>query len=121
MVRNRVGYDLVEHPRRGRTGALAALDYDNLVAYCVAVLTYRRLAQRLTGSRNPSVELERRVRLAGAELGRASRALSILPGDRIKLPVPPPAAPEPDPAWAALKRFPVIAGARPSRGANGER
>jgi hypothetical protein len=77
-------------------GALAALDYDNLVAYCVAVTMYRRLAQRVTGARNPSVELERRVRLAGAELGRASKALGILPGDRVKIPVPPPPPELPD-------------------------
>jgi hypothetical protein len=70
-------------------GYLAALDYDGLVAYCVAVLTYRRLARRLTSSRNPTVELERRVRLAGAELGRAAKALAILPGDRVKIPTPP--------------------------------
>jgi hypothetical protein len=77
-------------------GSLAALDYDNLVAYCVAVITYRRLAQRATGSRNPTVELERRLRLAGTELGRASKALGILPGDRVKIPVPPPPPELPD-------------------------
>jgi hypothetical protein len=60
-------------------GSLTALDHDNLVAYCVAVVMHRRLAQRVTGARHPPVELERRLRLAGAELGRASKALGILP------------------------------------------
>jgi hypothetical protein len=69
-------------------GSLTALDYDNLAAYCVTVAMYRRLAQRVTGARNPSVELERRLRLAGAELGRASKALGILPADRVKIPTP---------------------------------
>jgi hypothetical protein len=75
---------------------LTALDYDNFAVYCVTVLTYRRLAQRVTGARNPSVELERRLRLAGAELGRASKPLGILPGDRIKIPTPPPPPEIPD-------------------------
>jgi hypothetical protein len=77
-------------------GSLTALDRDNLVAYCVAVVMHRRLAQRGTGARNPSVELERRLRLAGAELGRASKALGILPGDRVKIPTPPPPPELPD-------------------------
>ena len=71
-------------------GSLRALDYDNLAAYCVTVAMYRRLAQRVTSARDPSVELERRLRLAGAELGRASKALGILPADRVKIPTPPP-------------------------------
>jgi phage terminase small subunit len=77
-------------------GSLTALDYDNLAAYCVTVAMYRRLAQRVTCARNPSVELERRLRLAGAELGRASKALGILPGDRVKIPTPPPPPELPD-------------------------
>lgn len=77
-------------------GSLTALDYDNFAVYCVTVAMYRRLAQRVTSARNPSVELERRLRLAGAELGRASKALGILPGDRIKIPTPPPPPEFPD-------------------------
>ena len=76
-------------------GALTALDYDNFVAYCVAAETYRRLAQRLTGEDDPTVEMERRVRLAASELGRASKALGILPYDRSRIVITPP-VPEPD-------------------------
>jgi phage terminase small subunit len=75
-------------------GSLAALDYDNLVAYCVAAMTYRRLAQRLTGEDDPTVGLERRVRAAAIELGRASKALGILPYDRSKIPVTPTVEPD---------------------------
>jgi hypothetical protein len=75
-------------------GSLAALDYDNLVAYCVAAQTHRRLAQQVTSSRRPTVVLERRLRLAGAELGRASKVLGIQPADRSKIPVPPSPPPE---------------------------
>jgi hypothetical protein len=77
-------------------GSLTALDHDNLVAYVVAVATHRRLAQRVTASKNPSTEMERRLRLAGAELGRASKALGILPIDRVKIPTAPPPPEEPD-------------------------
>jgi phage terminase small subunit len=86
-------------------GALVALDYDNLTAYCVAAETYRRLAQRLTGSPDPPVELERRVRLAGAELGRASKALGILPADRVKIPAAPH---QPEGPQSELMRFDMI-------------
>jgi hypothetical protein len=75
-------------------GALAAIDCHNLAVYCVAVETHRRLAQRLIGEGDPSVELERRVRLAGVELGRSAKALALLPVDRSKIPVTPPVEPD---------------------------
>jgi phage terminase small subunit len=75
-------------------GALTALDYDNLVAYCVAAETYRRLAQRLTGEDEPSAELERRTRLAGVELGRSSKVLGILPYDRSRIGITPTVEPD---------------------------
>jgi hypothetical protein len=71
-------------------GSLAAIDHANLVAFCGTVLTHQRLSQRLAGEGDPSAELERRVRLAGVELGRASKVLGIQPVDRSKIPVTPP-------------------------------
>jgi hypothetical protein len=85
-------------------GALSAVDTGNLTAYCLALLSYRRLARELLVEPVPTAALERRLQLAGIELGRASKVLGIQPADRVKIP----AAPVPKEPLNELLRFDVI-------------
>jgi hypothetical protein len=71
-------------------GLLAAVDQPNLVAYCLAIDTHQRLARQVARRASLSKELERRLRLAAAEVGRVAKLLSLVPYDRVKLELPPP-------------------------------
>jgi hypothetical protein len=87
------------------------------VAYVAAVDTHQRLLQQQASSRRPSAQMERRVRLAANEVGRAAKMLSLNPYDRVRLDLPPPPKPvdDQDDAWASLRRFPVIDGGKGDR------
>jgi hypothetical protein len=95
-------------------GLLAAIDHANLVAYVAAVDMHQRLMRQAVQRGNLSGDIERRLRLAGAEVGRAAKILGLVPHDRLRLNLSPsPSAPEPqdkDDPWASLRRFPVISG-----------
>lgn len=56
------------------SGAFAGIDHPSLVAYCVAILTHRRLAQQIVAMDDP-VALEPRLRAAATEVRAAAKAL----------------------------------------------
>ena len=66
------------------SGALAAADHPVLVAYCIAILTHRRLAQQIITADDP-VALEPRLRAAAVEVRAGARALGLRPVDRGKI------------------------------------
>ena len=65
-------------------GALAAADHPVLVAYCIGILTHRRLAQQIITVDDPAA-LEPRLRAAAVEVRAAARALGLRPVDRGKI------------------------------------
>jgi hypothetical protein len=71
-------------------GLLSAIDAPNLVAYCLAIDVHHRLARQAARRVSLSKELERRLRFAAAEVGRASKTLGLVPFDRTRIPIPPP-------------------------------
>jgi len=97
-------------------GLLAAIDTDNLISYCAAVDSHRRLAQAAAvlqpGELLPE-RLERRLRVAGAAVAQAAKALALQPYDRNRLVLPAP-APEPGSAIIpeGLRHLIVLPGGR---------
>jgi hypothetical protein len=71
-------------------GLLAAIDHANLVAYVAAVDMHQRLLRQAVRRVSLSKELERRLRFAAAEVGRASKTLGLIPFDRTRMVIPPP-------------------------------
>jgi hypothetical protein len=69
---------------------LAAIDHANLVAYVAAVDMHQRLLRQAARRSSLTKELERRLRFAGAEVGRASKTLGLVPFDRTRMVIPPP-------------------------------
>jgi hypothetical protein len=55
----------------------------------------------------PGMELERRLRLAAGEVGRASRVLGLPAYERTRIALPPPKAEKAEDDWGDLTLFPV--------------
>jgi hypothetical protein len=70
-------------------GLLAAIDHANLVAYVAAVDMHQRLLRQAARRASLTKELERRLRFAAAEVGRASKTLGLVPFDRTRISIPP--------------------------------
>jgi hypothetical protein len=89
---------------------LQAVDFENLVTFCLAVLSHRRVAQEVIDqpvdmAAEDKEALERRLRFTASAVGRISKTLGLTPPERARIGLPATTDKDKADTWTA---FPVV-------------